>query len=209
MAKGAVTAGAADRIKDLQDQLAAAQAKPTPMPDLVQRLQDMIAKQQGRLTAAQSGNYSPATSSGGSTVTPAGSRPDLSAFRRAELDAMHDYIRNKYEQEAAQTHQLYGQAQTDLARETLTGGRNLAESQRGLIGEFGGRDTIRSGSYQASAARDEVEKAAALEAITAGYQREMTRLQLELTQGIRDRKSAEIALEAARIKAAYAMAQLG
>jgi hypothetical protein len=143
------------------------------------------------------------------TSVPASQGPNYGALRQAELQAMRDFMAAKYGLEFATTRTQRAQSEEDLGFANLGAQRGVEASRRDLEAGYGGRDTLRSGMYQQATAVDEEEHERARQQVASEYQRELDRLQLELTQGIANRRDAEIAAEAARIKAAYAMAQLG
>lgn len=128
---------------------------------------------------------------------------------QAELAAAQQYYQALAQQETAVAQNQLSQYQLQSEQAEVASEQNLWDQQRQLAGQFGQLGTVRSGAFQRQAARSVEDNMRDRTSVLSGYQNEMMTLQREVQQGIRDRQQAQVAQEQARIRAAWALAQLG
>jgi hypothetical protein len=149
-----------------------------------------------------------AIAAGAAPTSAPGSRP-FQVLMQSEIDAARQMYAAQAQQERAQALAARDVQENAMGLAQYQYGLDLENQMRGLGAQFGQLGTVRSGAYQQAAAQAITQNTMQSQQVMADYQNEIARLDMEVRQGIRDRQQAAFAQEQARIRAAYAMAQLG
>lgn len=144
-----------------------------------------------------------------SAAAPAAPLSPYDQLMQNELDAAAQMYQAQGAQEIAQAETQRQLLENAQARSQWESEQNLQASMQGLQSAYGQLGTTRSGAFQAATAQAITQNTMGADQAAADYQAEIDRLNLEVSQGILSRQDAQIAQEQARIRAAYAMAQLG